>query len=274
MNTSQSPDKKIARLKQHLAQYEKLAVAYSAGVDSTFLLAVAHEVLGDAVCALTAQSPTFPPREMDEARTFCEEHGIAHIVFESHEFDIPGFDHNPENRCYLCKTELFSNIVRIAEEQNLGPVADGSNTDDLGDYRPGRKALGELGIISPLLECGFSKADIRACSAHMGLPTANKQSFACLASRFAYGDLISEERLNMVDAAEQALLARGLSTVRVRVNGEEARIEVLPEDFMCVLAAREAIVEDIKAAGFSYVALDLLGYRTGAMNETLPKEQN
>lgn len=269
METPQAAEEKLAQLKQYLAGFQKLAVAYSAGVDSTFLLAVAHKVLGDAVCALTAQSATFPEREMTEAKAFCSKHGIRHIIFESHEFDIPGFDRNPENRCYLCKNELFSNIVRIAEEQDLGPVADGSNTDDLGDYRPGRKALSELNIVSPLLECGFSKEDIRACSRLLSLPTAEKQSFACLASRFAYGDLISEERLNMVDAAEQALLARGLNTVRVRVNGEEARIEVLPHDFETVIAAHDEIAAEIKAVGFSYVALDLQGYRTGAMNETL-----
>lgn len=262
-------EEKLEDLQAHLAHYPKLAVAFSSGVDSTFLLAVAHRVLGEKVCALTAQSPVFPACEQNEAEDFCTQHNIRHIVFDVDHFNVDGFAQNPPERCYICKHALFSQMLAICEEAGLGPLVDGSNTDDLSDFRPGHKALQELAIESPLVACGFSKQDIRDASAAMGLATATKQSFACLATRFPYGHSITPEALARIDVAEQALLDLGLSTVRVRVNGEEARIEILVEEFDILLAHRESVVAHIKAAGFSYVALDLQGYRTGSMNETL-----
>ena len=263
---------KLRTLKEHIAQYDKLAVAFSAGVDSTFLLYVAHEVLGNAVCALTAQSPAFPSREHAESVDFCSEHGIRQIVFGARHFEIEGFADNPPERCYLCKKALFGTMMSIASMQGLGQLADGSNTDDMLDYRPGNRAVQELGVVSPLVECGFSKRDIRDASALIGLRTAAKPSLACLATRAPYGQTITPELLGRIDASEQVLIDMGLNTVRVRANGDEARIEVLTEDMEAVLGQRERIVDALKETGFSYVSLDLQGYRTGSMNEALSKD--
>ena len=267
---------KLDDLKARLREIAPCAVAFSAGVDSTLLLAVAHEVLGDGVVAITADSPAHPARELAEAQEFCRQRGIQHVVFEVNELEIEGFDHNPRNRCYLCKNHLFDEICRRAAEMGHPAVLEGSNLDDMDDYRPGFQAIRELGVHSPLLDAQLTKADIRELSAHMGLATAGKQSFACLFSRFAYGDLISPEKLAMIDAAEQALIDLGLGTVRVRMVGGDpqgagatARIEVAPDDFDRIMGQRTYVVEKLKEYGFSYVALDLQGYRTGAMNETL-----
>ena len=248
-----------------------VAVAFSGGVDSTFLLRAAHDVLGDRAVAVTASSCSFPERELREARDFCAQNGIRHIVCKSEELDIDGFRQNPVNRCYLCKRELFEKIRAIAEENGLAAVAEGSNTDDSGDYRPGLMAVKELGVKSPLREAGLSKAEIRALSRELGLPTWNKQSFACLSSRFVYGETISEEKLRMVDRAEQLLLDLGFHQVRVRIHGTMARIEIMPEEFEKLLAedVRKNVYLKFKSFGFSYVTLDLLGYRTGSMNEPL-----
>lgn len=268
MKTAQE---KLDALKSNLALLESVAVAFSGGVDSTFLLRVAHDVLGDNVIAVTAYSCSFPERELREAEAFCKQNGIRHIVCKSEELDIDGFRQNPKNRCYLCKHELFEKIWAIAKEQNLAAVAEGSNTDDNGDYRPGLIAVKELGVKSPLREAGLSKAEIRALSKELGLPTWNKQSFACLSSRFVYGETINEEKLGMVDKAEQLLLDLGFHQVRVRIHGTIARIEILPDEFerLLVEASRDKIYSTLKSLGFTYVTLDLGGYRTGSMNETL-----
>lgn len=269
-------DAKLDDLKAALRGKGRVAVAFSAGVDSTFLLAVAHEVLGDGVVAFSAASPANPQRETDAAARFCAERGIRQIAFGVNELEVEGFDRNPENRCYLCKTHLFGEMTARARAEGIAHVVEGSNVDDLGDYRPGRKALEELGIESPLLEAGMTKADIRALSERMGLPTWDKPSFACLYSRFSYGQLITPELLQRVDAAEQLLLDRGFKTVRVRLadEGAVARIELAPDDLPRAVAEPErgAIVAGLKDAGFAYVALDLQGYRTGSMNETLAAE--
>ena len=260
---------KLNQLKEYLLSQGSMAVAFSGGVDSTFLLKVAHDTLGDKCVAVTASSCSFPERELKEAKAFCEANGIRHIVVRSEELEIEGFRHNPKNRCYLCKRELFEKIWDIARELGLNAVAEGSNMDDNGDYRPGLAAVSELGVLSPLRHVGLSKAEIREASRELGRPTWNKQSFACLSSRFVYGETINEERLSMVDKAEQFLLDLGFHQVRVRIHGQLARIETDPAEFEMLLSLREKIVSALREFGFSYVTMDLTGYRTGSMNETL-----
>ena len=263
---------KFERLKAGLAGYGGVAVAFSGGVDSTFLLKTAHDALGDRALAVTASSCSFPKRELEEAKRFCRENGVRQEIVESEELDIEGFRSNPKNRCYLCKRELFTKIWEVARANGLPVVAEGSNTDDEGDYRPGLIAIRELGAKSPLRDAGLSKEDIRVLSRELGLPTAEKPSFACLASRFPYGETISEEKLAAVDRAEQLLLDLGFTgqvRVRVHADGKLARIELPPEDFGKLLARRIEVSEKLKSYGFTYVSMDLQGYRTGSMNETL-----
>ncbi|MBR1623951.1 MAG: ATP-dependent sacrificial sulfur transferase LarE [Pseudobutyrivibrio sp.] len=271
-------DKKLSdrydRLKEYFRGLGKVAVAFSSGVDSTFLLYAAHDALGDNVIAVTASSCSFPKRELNEAIEYCKTLGVRHFVVESEELEIDGFAQNPPNRCYLCKRELFEKMFELAKEQGIEYVAEGSNLDDNGDYRPGLQAIAELGAKSPLREIGFTKNDIRELSREFGLPTAEKQSFACLASRFPYGETITEHKLGMVDKAEQLLLDEGFNQFRVRIHGDNvARIELQPKDFPRMLdeAFRIRIYDTLQSYGFAYVSLDLKGYRTGSMNETLQK---
>ncbi len=262
---------KHEKLQEYLRSLGSVAIAFSGGVDSTCLLQTARDVLGGRAIAVTAASCSFPVRELEEAKTFCAERGIRHIVVHSEELDIEGFRQNPKNRCYLCKHELFEKILKIAEENGIAAVAEGSNMDDNGDYRPGLIAVKELGIKSPLRYAELNKAEIRQLSREMGLPTWNKQSFACLSSRFVYGETISEEKLGMVDRAEQLLLDMGFHQVRVRIHGTIARIEVLPDEFPALIQPenRKRIYDTLKSLGFTYVTMDLGGYRTGSMNEVL-----
>ncbi|MDO4492175.1 MAG: ATP-dependent sacrificial sulfur transferase LarE [Lachnospiraceae bacterium] len=264
---------KYEELKEYIASFKNLAVAFSSGVDSTFLLYAAKEALGDQVIAVTASSCSFPERELKEAKAYCEGQGIRHFIIKSEELEIEGFSHNPKNRCYLCKRELFEKIGRVAQEQGIYAIAEGSNLDDNGDYRPGLQAVAELGVKSPLRQIGFTKQEIRDLSEYLHLPTWNKQSFACLSSRFPYGDLINEEKLTMVDKAEQLLLDLGFHQLRVRIHGDVARIELIPEEFSRFMekTTRLMVHEKFKEYGFSYVALDVVGYRTGSMNETLER---
>lgn len=266
-----SLDQKYEELKKNLKNCGSAAVAFSGGVDSTLLLSTAHEVLGDQVLAVTASSPSFPARERNEAEEFCKSRGIRHFTMQSHELDMDGFRNNPPDRCYHCKHGLFEGILKVAAEHGLNCVVEGSNMDDLGDYRPGLKAIEELNIRSPLREAGLYKEEIRALSRKLGLPTWNKPSFACLASRFVYGETITEKKLGMIEEAEQHLLNLGFSQVRVRLHGDIARIEILPEEFPLLSRkeTREDITSEFRQIGFSYVTLDLTGYRTGSMNETL-----
>ena len=262
---------KLNKLQQFLNGLEKVAVAFSGGVDSTFLMAVAHRALGDRALAITAMSGLFPAREMEEAREFAAAKGIRHIVHEMDEFAIAGFAENPENRCYLCKKSLFAGFLEISKKQGIPHLVEGSNVDDDGDYRPGTQAIRELGILSPLREAGLTKAEIRQLSHEMGLPTWDKPSFACLASRFPYGETITREKLKAIETSERVLFDLGFRQVRVRHHGNMARIEVNTDEMEKLMSAaiRETVYPKIQQAGFAYVTLDLRGYRMGSMNETI-----
>lgn len=262
---------KLDRLKEYLQNLGSAAIAFSGGVDSTFLLAVAHEVLGEKAAAITAISSVISVREKNEAETFCQEKGIRQIICRLDVLGIPGFTENPPDRCYICKKEIFSNLQRIAAENGFSCVAEGSNMDDTGDYRPGMRAIAELAVKSPLRDCELYKDEIRLLSREYGLPTWSKPSFACLASRFVYGETITPEKLARIDQAEEFLAKEGFSQYRVRIHGDLARIELPPEEMLRMSdeALRLRIHDGLKGLGFSYVTLDLKGYRTGSMNETL-----
>ena len=254
---------KLDKLKAYLRGPGSVAVAFSGGVDSTFLLKIAQNVLGDNVLAITAASKFVPRRELDAAKKFCAENNIRQIIFEADVLNIAGVAENPKNRCYLCKRELFKNFLRLAEGKIL---VEGSNMDDLSDYRPGAQAIKELNIKSPLQTAGLYKAEIRELSKEMNLPTWNKPSMACLASRFVYGEPLTEKKLSAVELAEEFLLSAGFNQLRVRVHGNIARIEILPEDFSKLLSIREKISARLRDLGFDYVTLDLQGFRSGSMN--------
>jgi uncharacterized protein len=268
-----SIQEKYATLQDIIRAMGSAVVAFSGGVDSTFLLRVARDVLGPGkVVALTATSPTYPQYEFEEACKLAAEFGIRQIVVESNELEIPGFSQNDPRRCYYCKQELFSICRAKAEELGFAVILDGSNVDDLKDFRPGREAACELAVRSPLMEAELTKDEIRTLSRQLGLPTWQKQPFACLSSRFPYGTEITPERLTRVDRCETFLRQRDFRNYRVRYHGETARIEVAPEEIPRLLEEqlRRELVREFKAAGFTYVALDLEGYRTGSMNETTP----
>lgn len=262
---------KYNELKNYLASFGSVAVAFSSGVDSTFLLYAAKEALGDHAIAVTAVAASFPEREMREAKEYCKQMGIRHFQVQINQFDIEGFSENPKNRCYICKRELFAQIGAVAARQGITEVLEGSNLDDMGDYRPGLKAVEELGIKSPLRDVGFTKKEIRELSEYFNIPTWDKPSFACLASRFPYGHVITAEKLKMVDRGEQLLMDMGFHQFRVRIHGDVARIELLPIEFEKFMQedVRLTVYSKFKEYGFAYVALDVMGYRTGSMNETL-----
>lgn len=259
-------------LKEYIGSQESLAIAFSGGVDSTYLLKVAQEVLGDRVLAVTAKASAFSDRDLQEAVAFCHREGIAHQVIEIDEMEIPGFAENPPDRCYICKKGIFGEILQAARKHGIRSVAEGSNMSDLGDYRPGMKAIREMHVLSPLREAGLYKDEIRTLSKMRNLPTWSKPSAACLASRFVYGERITKEKLRMVEKAENLLSDMGFRQLRVRMHGENlARIEVEEGQLSQLLASRLEIVDAFRELGYTYVTMDLKGYRTGSMNEILAK---
>lgn len=246
-----------------------LAVAFSGGVDSAFLVYAAHEALGGKLLAITAVTQSYPRHEAADAARILSQYGVKHEEITLDQLAIPGFCENGAERCYYCKYALFSEIKAEAAKHGITAVADGANTDDENDYRPGMRATAELGILSPLRSAGFSKLDIREASKELGIFTWNKPSYACLASRIPYGEEITAEKLAMVEKAEQALLDMGFKEVRVRCHGKLARIEVAENDFAKAAAHRKEIAAAVKNAGFLYAALDLEGFRSGSLNAAL-----
>ena len=255
-------------LRAELKDLTSMAVAFSGGVDSSLLLYLVHQELKDGCLAVTAHSCLFPERELRQAQAFCREYGIEHVVIEQDPFSIEGFSMNPHDRCYLCKSALFAQVRDVATSLGIGWIAEGSNLDDEMDYRPGMKALAEYGVRSPLKDAGLTRAEIRELSLGLGLPTADKPSFACLATRFAFGDTISADGLARVDRAEQFLLDEGFGQVRVRCHGSLARIETDEEGMLLLsdVAIRQRVYDRLIEYGFTFVSLDLKGYRSGSMN--------
>lgn len=270
---------KLAKLRDELASLGSALVAFSGGVDSSFLLKVCVDTFkdnGGRVLAVTARSSTYPSSELDGAVELAKDIGAEHMIIDSEELEIEGFSDNPPDRCYFCKNELFGKLSEIAKKENLAVILDGANADDMADYRPGAKAARELGILSPLQETGLTKNEIRAFSKQMGLTTWEKPALACLASRFPYGTTITAEKLEMVEMAERALHALGFGQLRVRHHGDVARIELDPDEISKAVQPEiaEKIQKTLRAIGFNYVSVDIAGYRTGSMNEALKRDSN
>lgn len=260
---------KLLKLKGLLQSLPGAVIAYSAGVDSTFLTAIAREVLGDRILAVTAVSPTYPEHQLSEAKEWAARYGINHLVIRTNEFEEPKFTANPPERCYYCKKALFQELQKIAAAKPNWVLLDGANSDDLADYRPGHRAAVELGVRSPLQEAGLTKEEIRDFSKEMALPTWDKPAYACLASRVPYGTRITPEVLKRIDLAENFLTSLGLAEIRVRDHFPLARIEVAKTDLGLAWENRELISRKLHEIGYPYVTLDLDGFRSGSMNEVL-----
>ncbi|MDH5385683.1 MAG: ATP-dependent sacrificial sulfur transferase LarE [Candidatus Aminicenantes bacterium] len=262
---------KFEKLKSILEEMRRVLVAFSGGVDSTFLMKVAKDVLGENVLAVIASSETYPEREQQEAIKIMGDMKARYKVIHTKELDNPDFKNNPPERCYFCKSELFSRLKTIAADEDIPYICDGSNFEDTQDFRPGSKAAEELGVRSPLKEVQLVKEEIRLLSRMLGLSTWDKPSMACLSSRFPYNTQIERESLRQIDQAEEFLRAMGFSQIRVRHHGKMARIEIDPTEFAKIMdeKTRVKIVEELKKIGYLYVTLDLAGYRTGSMNEPL-----
>lgn len=261
---------KYTQLGDRLRKLGKVVVAFSGGVDSTLLLHAAIEALGPVnVLAITADSETYPERERDEAIRLAKELGAAHEVIPTSELAIPGYADNPVNRCYFCKQELFSHLIPIAQKRGYEHVVFGAIGDDLGEHRPGLQAARERGVLAPLLEVGLMKLEIRQLSRQFGLKTWDKPSFACLSSRIPYGERITLEKLSMIDQAEAFLMQLGFRQVRVRQHDKLARIEVASDHLADIVAVAGTVAAKLKEIGYTYVSVDLQGYRSGSLNETL-----
>lgn len=255
-------------LHRNLTSLGRLLVAYSGGVDSTFLAAAGRRALGDRCVAVTAVSPSLAAREKQAASSLARRLGWNHVLVETHELEREAYARNSSDRCYWCKTELFEVLAPLAQRHGA-PIAVGTNVDDLGDYRPGLGAAEKNGVLTPLVAADLTKADVRRLSADLGLPTADKPASPCLASRFAYGIRVTPEGLSRVDRAEEALLALGFDVLRVRDHGELARIEVPAAEIPRAARLRELIAEELRSLGYVYVTLDLIGFRSGSGNEVL-----
>lgn len=264
-------NEKIEQLKQAIMDMESVVVAYSGGIDSTLLLKVTHDCLGERSVGATAVSASLPSRERMEAEEIARQIGARHIVIQSHETDDPNYLANSPDRCYFCKSDVYERLADYAREHGYKFIVDGTNADDAGDHRPGRKAARKYGVRSPLQELGYSKADIRELARAYGLPNWDKPSAACLSSRVPYGTLITIPVLSQVEQAEDYLHSLGFRQLRVRHHDQVARIEIEPADFPAFLSHREDIAQHIKSLGYAYVTLDLAGFRTGSMNEVLAK---
>jgi uncharacterized protein len=262
-------DAKLEKLILNLKKMKKVAIAFSGGLDSTFLAKIAYDTLKSNALAITIASDLHPQWEQKQAIKLGKKIRIKHIILNIDENDIENFSENTKDRCYFCKNEIFAKIIQIAKENDINNVLDGSTIDDKFDYRPGLKALKELGVISPLKTVGFNKKEIRILSKNMDLETWDKPSFACLASRFPYGIKITKDRLKTVENAEDFLLSLGFKQFRVRYHNEIARIEVLKDDFKKIITNSESIIKKFKKLGFKYVTLDIQGYRSGSLNEVL-----
>ena len=264
-------DAKFERLTELLREHSGLLVAFSAGVDSTFLLKAAHMTLGERAVALTASSPSAPPGEISAAKQFAQSLGCRHIVLDSHELDNPNFAQNPVNRCFFCKDELYRICRAEADKLGIATIIDGTNLDDLQDHRPGLKAADEWGVRHPLVEAEMSKDDIRRYSRQLDLPTWDKPSSPCLSSRFPYGTAINFERLSQIGSCELFMKQLGFREFRVRYHGDLARIEVSQSEFERLFekSLRDGIVDKFKQLGFRFVSLDLQGFRSGSLNEAL-----